>query len=173
MEPILQALDHYFDRLIAFWREDGTWPLIPWDAEDDQSLYLSGPDDDGEAEWKPAVSEIPAALPELCPELRAFFGCRRYWRLAGRYKQHNYTFEAVPTDDAAVSVARIAISDGEGYLGPGYVLLAIVSYRGNDDLVLLYNQHTGNMTLLDIDKETTRPLDFSLAELIERMEVLI
>lgn len=173
MEPVVQALDHYFDRLIAFWQEDGVYPLIPWSEEYDRALFVSEPNEDGEVEWKPAVSEIPENMPSLCAELRAFFGCRRFWRLAGRIKRHDYTFAPLPTDEAAVAAAEIAMRDGEHYLGRGYALLASVVYRGNDDLLLLYNQHTGRMTLLDPDKEITKPLDISLPELIEQMEVLI
>lgn len=173
METIVQALDHYFEKLIAFWREDDTYPLIPWSEEDDQTLFVSGPNEDGEAEWKPAAADIPEGLPELSPELRAFFGCRRFWRLAGRLKRRNYTFAPLPTDEAAVNAAKTALRDGEHYLGCGYALLASVVYQGNDDLLLLYNQRTGAMTLLDVDKEVTTPLDVSLPELIEQMEVLI
>jgi len=173
MSRMTEAMDAYFEKLAEVWQEDGTGPMVPWDKEYDQTLFVSGPNEDGDAEWKPAASAIPQDMPGLCGELAEFFGCRRFWRMAGGADGAEYSFPAIPTDEAAVTAARAAIKDGEYYLGQGYVMLANVSEQGNDDLVLMYNQRSGQLSLLDIDRQTARLIHDSLPALIERMEALI
>ncbi|MDO4355960.1 MAG: hypothetical protein Q4E13_05565 [Clostridia bacterium] len=174
MSRITDAMDVYFERLTKTWQEENeTGPMTPWDEEYDQNLFVSGPDDEEYAEWKVAEAQIPVSFPEMNEELREFFGSRRFWRMCGEVDGAEYTFPAIPTDMAAEKVARTAVKDGEYYLGQGYAVLAIVAVNGNDELLLLYNWKNGQMTILDTDRQVTYPVEYTLPELIERMEALI
>ena len=175
MTPIVAAMEGYFTRLNALWKKLGQClPLHSWYEEEDTALFVSEPEGENMSrEWQPARAMPPQDLPPLCDELRDFFGVWRFWSLAGKLERRSYTFRPIPTDEAACQMAQAAIKDGEYYLGSGYVRLASVTYRGNDDLLLMYNQHNGSMTLLDTDKEITTPLPYTLPELITRMEALL
>ncbi len=175
MTPVVMAMESYFTRLNALWKKLGKClPLHSWYEDEDTALFVGPPEGENMSrEWQPARALPPADLPPMCDELRDFFGAWRFWSLSGKLERRSYTFRAIPTDEAARQVAAAAITDGEYYLGHGYVRLASVEFRGNDDLLLLYNQHDGALILLDADKETTTPLPYTLADLIGRMEALL
>lgn len=174
MKQITEAMDGFFKRQAEKWESyDHCKPRYPWDEEFDQSLFVSGPDEDEYAEWLPQAGRIPANMPPLCPELRQFFGSRRFWQMAGSYKGYDVNFPAVPTDEEAVRVAAAAIENGEFHAGKGMALLASVSYQDRGDLWLMYQQGTGKLYLYDMDDESLRPLGFSLVELVDQMEALL
>lgn len=174
MKTVVEAMDNFFRKQTEMWEKlMQCKPLYPWDASFDQALFQSEPDEDGYAEWLPAIGRIPTGLPRMCTELTELFGARRFWQMNGSYRDYQVYFPAIPTDEAAVQAADTAIRDGEFHMGKGKAMLATVAYHEVDDLWLVYDQADGTLYLYDMDDESFKRLSFSLVELIGNMEVLI
>ena len=171
------AMQGYFERLTRLYQESfGTWPTVSWDPEMDQTLFVSEPDEDGEAQWK-AVPGQPLNYLEnqtLPSELAMLFGGWYYWQLRGSYRDMDLDFPSICNRQMAKKVAKTAIADGNHYFpGKNYALLATCSKDGNDDLLLFYCQDTGGLFVYDRDKRSAKKMVCSLTQLIRQMEATL
>ena len=171
---VKDAMGIYFSKLESLYQETfGTLPTISWSSKLPQDLFIGTPDEDGEIQWKQTAAK-PVTLSGFCPELSSLYGSYYYWELRGEYRNTEFDFPPIPTENGAKSVAEKAALDGEYYFpGQNIVLLASCSRSGNDDLFLFYRQNRGTMFLFDTDKEEIMELDFGLEELIGKMKAVI
>lgn len=171
---IKEAFDIYFRKLNEIYTKTfNSSPSASWSPDINQDLFVSAPDEDGEARWKPILGH-PLCLPELCDELNQFYGSYYFCVLNGLYDHVQYYFEPIDSLQTAKKKAKQAVLDGEYYFkNQKAVLLASCSKAGNDDLLLFYNQETNSLFLYDRDKRFIFPLEFTLVQLISQMEALI
>lgn len=171
---IKEALRGYFDRLTALYQKRlGTLPTVSWYQSLNQNLFTSLPDEDGEAQWRPADAAA-VSVPGLCRELEEFFSSYYYWQLHGKADGVLYYFPPVVSAAEADKAARTALKEGEYYFaGQNTALLATCSQAGNDDLLLFYRQNFGELFLYDQDKRFLYPVEHSLVSLLDRMEAIL
>ncbi len=171
---IKSAQDAYFTKLETLYKKTfGTLPSVSWDPELDQSLFIGKPDEDGEICWKPKPAQ-GISLPGLGRELTEFFGSWYFWQMRGVYKGMAFDFAPQPCRKEAEKAALTALSDGRYYFPPRKAaLLAVCSEKGNDDLLLFYDQEKEELFSYDRDKRFIYSLSFSLEELISSMEAVI
>lgn len=171
---ITEAMKNYFLRLEALYRKTfGTLPTVSWEESMGSELFCGKPDDDGEIQWK-AIPAKHAELSGLCSELTEFYNTYYYWELRGQFNHMVFDFPAVTSFIDVQDVVKTALAEGQYYFaGQDTLLLATCSSSGNDDLLLFYRQHTGELFIYDQDKRFVHPMDCSLVELIESMEAII
>ena len=172
-----QAMQSYFEKLDHLYQQClGTGPTVPWGAEMDQSLFVSGPDDDGEALWRP-VPGCPlkqVGNQPLCPELAMLFGGWYYLQLRGDYMGMHLDFSPISGPATATRIAQAALEDGNYYFPKkNMVLLATCEMDGNDDLLLFYGLDTCQLMVYDQDKQRGMNLSCTLTQLIGQMEATL
>ena len=171
---IKDAMKIYFSRLYhTYVKTFNVPPSVSWSSEINPKLFISTPDEDGEAQWRPILAEN-ISMPDLCDELCQFYSSYYYCSLNGKYDNTLFYFEPIDSIDTAIKCANKSIKDGEYYFKKQNVLLlATCSKNGNDDYLLFYRQNNGEIFLYDRDKRFVYPLGYSLTELISNMEALI
>lgn len=170
------AMSTYFQKLKALYQEQfGTAPTFPWEENADHKLFISSPDEDGDAQWAPKMAApLPAAVAgALCSELAAYYGSWYFLQLRGRIKNINLDFLPFASLEAAVRAAKAALADGQDYFPmERCVLLATCTVSGIDDMLLFYDQNSNKLFIYDPDKQIKHNIKASLPELIADMEAL-
>lgn len=172
-----QAMQSYFEKLDNLYQQClGTGPTVPWGPEMDQSLFVSGPNEDGEALWKPVPGHPLEQVGDqpLCPELAMLFGGWYYMQLRGDYMGIHVDFSPISGPAAAARIARVALEDGNYYFpGENMALLATCEMDGNDDLLLFYSLSTCRLVVYDQDKQRAMNLSCTLTQMIGQMEATL
>jgi hypothetical protein len=168
---ISEAYEIYFKKQVdVYMRLLNTLPSVPWDENTEHNLFVTGPDEDYEAQWKPQRAKM-LNMSILNQELNEFFGSFYYLELNGEYQKVDFYFPPITSETDASKKASIAIEEGDYYFqGQNTVLLASCSKSGNDDYLLFYKQYSSELFLFDTDKEIVFPLDFTLTTLLSSLE---
>lgn len=171
---IKDAMDIYFQKLNYIYVQTfNTCPSVSWSPDINQDLFITSPDEDGDAQWCP-ISAQSLKLPGLCDELNQFYSSYYYCSLNGRYQNIQMYFDPIDSLETAQRKAKQAILDGDYYLkNQNAVLLATCSLEGNDELLLFYKQETGELILYDQNKRFMCSLECSFVQLVSQMEALI
>ncbi len=171
------AMNTYFQKLKALYQKNfGTAPTFPWEENAGHQLFISPPDEDGDAQWTPKMAApLPASVGStLCSELVSYYSSWYFLQMKGRIRNIDVNFLPFSSVEAATSAAKIAVSDGRDYFPKARcALLATCTVSGIDDMLLFYDQDTGSLFIYDPDKEAKHNVKASLPELISEMEALL
>lgn len=171
------AMSAYFQKLKTLYLEQfGTLATFPWDENADHQLFISPPDEDGEAQWSPKMAAplAPSVTKLLCDELTAYYGSWYFLQMRGRIQNIDVDFLPFPSAAAACRAAKTALEQGHWYFPKERcALIATCVVNGIDDMLLFYDQNSGKMFIYDPDKQIRHSVQASLPELIASMEALI
>ena len=170
------AMSTYFQRLKELYKKQfGTAPTFPWDENAPHKLFISPPDEDGDAQWAPKLATpLPAAVADaLCSEMVQYYSSWYFLQLRGRIKNIDFDFLPFFSAETAIRAAKAALADGRDYFPmERCVLLATCTVSGIDDMLLFYDQNSNKLFIYDPDKQIKHNIKASLPELIADMEAL-
>lgn len=164
-----ELLEKYYLKLSKLHKEKfNSAPTVPFFEKADKDMIISEPDEDDYVEWKMMpVEDIDVSEFGLTDELKELYTTYRYFHLVGRLDGYDLYFEPIYGD--VKKIISIIKSKGE-YYKEGYFFLGTADKDGNDDLIMLYKD--GEILMYDTDLETSKKLNYTLSEVIDKMEAL-
>ena len=165
-------LNQYFEKLEQLYlKEFGTNPTAPY--FDNCSLFISGEDENGEAEWLPLeIENIEIKSKEkITEELIEFYSCYYYLFLRGTYKNIHFDFDIdMYSNERINNFIDNAIKNGEYYFKTdNYILIGTACKEGNDDILVFYDVKDKKVFLYDQDFEEKTGDVFELKEIIKNL----
>lgn len=173
-----KIMDNYFKRQEeAHLRTYGIKPMMPYNDKFPRNLYISKPDDEGYAEWKP----IPANTVDwdsvekelgfkVHKELKKYYTTYKFLELSGTYKNYCYNFYffglRVSTEKNIIGAfveAKEYKSDKQ-YFHIGSVADDYTTYD------LFYDNEKNVLFFNDADFNKVYEINLSIFELIDKME---
>ena len=171
------AMSTYFQKLKKLYLDQfGTLATFPWEENASHQLFISLPDEDGDAQWSPKMAApLDTSVSKLlCSELTAYYGSWYFLQMRGRIQNIDVDFLPFSSADAASRAAKNALKEGHSYFPNEHcALIATCTVNGIDDMLLFYDQNSGKLFIYDPDKQIRHSIQASLPELIANMEALI
>lgn len=169
-------LKKYFERLKELYlKKFNTYPTVTYFKHCD--LFVSKPDEDGEAEWLPKEIEyINLDLDiKLSNELYEFYTSYYYLQLSGVYKDINFYFHInMYSNNEINNVLKQEIIDGKYYFkDKECILIGNATKNGNDHLLVFYDNKNYNVFIYDQDYNKKIEDNFKLEEIIKELTPII
>ena len=173
-----KIMDNYFRRQEeAHINSYGHKPRMPFDERVDKTLYVSTPNKDGWAEWKPIPAEmvdwnsVESELGfKVHNELKKYYTTYKFLELSGSYKGYCYNF----MDFGLLgSIERNIIGahlEATYYKNDKQYFLLGITSDDYTDYDLYYDNENNILFFYDSDFDKVHNINLSIFELINKME---
>lgn len=178
-----EAFDKYFEKLNKLYAEEfGTKPTVSFSETYNNNIFISEPDEYGEAEWEPKLQETAIDWNRLeeelkfkiCDELKAYFSTYSFAQLEGDFGKISLCFDPVDLEERVEDSVKNAYKTAQ-YLYPGSEIFALGMAEINDDdgYTIYFNNQNNKIFCYEDDTKKTVELTESLETIIGTMEAVV
>ena len=173
----------YYDKLCSiFKKEFGSLPIASYTDNVDPRIVLTPPDDEGLVAWKIVKQSHNQDWPTLerrlrfsiNADLKDYYSSFLFLQLSGRIDTILLYFEPIYDENSVIDLVLRQYFDGQ-YVFPKtqIFLLGAAIVDGNDSYSIYYDNTKNKLFLFDFDTKQYTFLDFSIQEVVERIEPII
>lgn len=172
---VKKSLDIYLKKLLLYWNKNyKSLPLIAWDPDINQSLYIGDPDEEEYIHWKPKLKEeyddfkkIESLLGiKIHHSLKEYFSSYYFLEFEGFYNSKRITLEPVePSKDIFTYFNNLKkYEEIKGFSEFRYIHIGIIS---PEDMSIEFDNRSGKIVKRNYEINTIEEIATSLEILID------
>ena len=178
-----KAFESYFQKLKALYDEQfSTLPTVAYSDQQNKSLIVSEPDEDGEVQWKPQEQTDPiewGSIEEklgfsVCEELKAYYSAYCFLMMSGKLGDCLLNFYPVGATEPIQNAIERNYQDAQYFFPETQIfILGNAKVADDDNYFICYDNSKNKLFCYESDKQEQIPLRYSLSQTIESMEACL